>query len=199
MRKISLALFIVVLAGGCTTHAQPSTPKSPGNGTALDDRAKRLVGSWRVDIEATRPHLEEILADAKERNPLVDINIRRDQYLAVDKTIRYVFTEERFETWAGDSHEGGRYSVTQSDGEFVVLRLFDDNLPQYHDMTLEQIIERLGLVTGNVPQILGVEFIDDDHFRLFGIKVRNRKITEERNYAHPVFERVNVEGPGRRT
>jgi hypothetical protein len=152
----------------------------------------RLKGTWEVDLEMTEPELVKEIADASVRWPDMDAEhiyqLKMDGYRAR----RIVVTETTFKDHrSGGVVEEQRYSVMRSGDNYLILRKYDDERhPQYSSMSLRDIVAQGGVSGGPVPFCIGVEFVDDEHFVLFTLRIRDNELTYERNYAIPIFRRV---------
>jgi hypothetical protein len=153
----------------------------------------RLQGTWQVDLGATEPELAKVVAEAKQRSP--EIDAERIHQLKMDgyRARRIVVTETTFtDHRSGGVQEERGYSVLRSGKDFLILRQYDDErYPQYSAMSLQEIVAQGIVSQGPVPFCIGIDFIDEDHFVLFTLRIRNHEMTYERKYATPIFKRVH--------
>jgi hypothetical protein len=155
--------------------------------------ARRLVGTWRVDMELTEPNLRDSLAEAKRHDSDLDVDALRTQLTSWMLKRRMIFTETRLEDWSGDEVERSRYEVLRGGANYIVIREYPDDMPEYHDMTLQEIVDDINIQGIGVPMCDGIVFLDENHFRTFKYKVRDNKVTRERrDLSIEVYERVET-------
>jgi hypothetical protein len=157
-----------------------------------NELVSRLKGTWEVDLEMTEPELAKEIADAKVKQPDMDAEhiyqLKMDGYRAR----RIVVTETTFKDHrSGGAEQEHRYTAMRSGDNYLILRKYDDErYPQYSSMSLRDIVAQGEVSQGPVPFCIGIEFVDDEHFVLFTLRIRDNELTYDRNYAIPIFRRV---------
>jgi len=153
-----------------------------------------LIGEWVVDWDMSLPRLDEKL-DALEQPPEEKANIRKEM-IEIHQVFGLVFSKNTRTKVVGDKTETNRWTVVAHDennllhNETYLLRIDNDgSIPEHNSLTLEQLVERGHLGQGIVPYCIALEFLDDNHLLSFNIRVRDHRITKERDYSWLVFKR----------
>lgn len=174
--RVSLLSLIPVIAA-CRG------PQSVHQTTSMSDR---LLGTWNVDWQSSRPLVEKKIQQQSGKAPTADIDEALRSVRGQLKTKQIVFDRDSLSYGLG---ERVRYKVIEQESDYLLIREYWKGHSEITSSNPQKVMDQYAMKLPTVPLFTGFKLIDENRFQMYKLKVREGKVTGEKWFSDLVYVR----------